>query len=146
MAFPTATDMLAVALAEAQRIARQIKTQATQIRDKAAAGPIDGNELLNTLDYLRNQHDRLGEIAAVPGIGAYSLEQLGADVTADFAAMRSAIQATRAWLANNLPKDGDDYLLLVSLDGNGEQVIREFPPGATAGFRTQLDALLATIE
>jgi hypothetical protein len=146
MPFPTSRQMLANGLSRAQSQASTIKRIAENNRDRMAAGPITAGGVVSLMDNLSGALSVFQEVSALPGIAAYAQEQLGEDVSADFAAMSSATQAARNWIVTALPKDGDGYLLLETMDASGNRTERTFGTAATAGLRTALDALIATIE
>jgi hypothetical protein len=85
--------------------------------------------------------------ASVTGLGQYAKDQFGnqaLDIVAEFNAMTSAVDACGTWINSNVPKDGSGYLLKDKLTVSGVDV-RTFTSAATAGLRTQIDSLLATI-
>jgi len=146
MAFPTSREMLATGLSRAQSQASSIKRIAQNNRDRMAAGPITAGGVLSLLDNLSGALATFQGVAGLAGIAAYAQDQLGQDVAPDFSAMIAEVTACRDWIVSALPKDGDGYLLLETMDAQGSRTERTFSTAATAGLRTALDALIATIE
>jgi hypothetical protein len=68
------------------------------------------------------------------------------DVVAEFTAMESAVEDCRDWIVANLPTDADGYLVIRTLNADGTLTDRMFAPAQTAGLRTEIDAVLATID
>lgn len=150
MPFPSSdTATTSDALLALRQGASQIKSQTTQIRAQSLTGTLSANLIVVYLGYLRAVRARMVALAATPSLAAYAQQQLGNasfDVAAAFTAMTAALDATTSWVATNLPKDGSGYLLAVQMDAQGVTTDRVFDSATLAGFRTQLDALLATIS
>lgn len=148
MAFPSLADPLARALINVQNTARQLKTYAQSLKDTSAAGPISANSIVDFYLALVAAKTVFTATAAVPGIAQYAKDQFGnqsLDVAAEFTAMSNAVNSCGTWINNNLPKDGSGYLLKDKLTVSGVDV-RTFSAATTAGLRTQLDSLIATIN
>jgi hypothetical protein len=82
----------------------------------------------------------------VPGIGQWAQDRDGGEsynVAAEFTAVNNAIDSCGAWVVSNFPASGG-YIQKDQL-GAGGVTVRTFSSAATAGFRTELDALLATL-
>lgn len=153
MPFPSAggtkADSLADAWERARAVAASVKQQATNLSTLSAAGPISGMSIIRFCGDLADARDTFTRLAAVPGLGAYAQEQVatpGLDVVAEFNAMGAAIDATRTWITTNFPKDAGNYLLAVQFTAQGRTTERTFDSESLAGFRTQLAALIATID
>jgi hypothetical protein len=153
MAFPssvgTKSDSLADAWERARAVASSVKQQAQNLNALSLAGPVAGPSIIRFCGDLADARDVFTRLAAVPGLGAYAQEQVAdpaLNVANEFNAMVAAIDATRTWITANFPKDAGSYLLAVSFDANGRTVERTFDSAALAGFRTQLAALIATID
>ena len=149
MAFPStaATVSLANAWNRAMDVAGYVKTQADTLRTRSLAGDVGSSSILGYLVTLAEARVELVAIAALPGIGAYAQEQVNnpsLNVAAEFATMIAAMDACRDWVIANFPQSGG-FLLAVSFNGGGRTVDRQFSTASLAGFRTQLDALIATI-
>lgn len=148
MAFPGTVDPLARALLTAQDTARTVKTQASSASAAMAAGDVSGNVIIEIYVALVAAKTKFDAVAAVSGIGRYAKDQFadqGFDVVAAFTAMTDAITDCGTWINTNFPKDGNGYLLKDKLTASGVDV-RAFTTAQTAGLRTVLNALIATIE
>ena len=147
MAYPTGT--LAKALEDIDRDLIQLRAFAVRRRDEMAAGNVAATTVLGDLFVRLRQHEHALDAAAdTPGIGPYAQEQKSdgtLDVVAEFNAVMAAISGVTGWIAANFPKDVNGFLLAQTLSPEGP-VDRTFSPTDTAGLRTQLDALIATIE
>jgi len=150
MAFPTdSRDDLERAWNGVKGAAGQVKASALAVRTSSAAGPIEARAIVVLADQLANANDRLARYTVVPGLLAYVREQINSatfDVVAEYNAMLAQINATRTWIVNNFPKDASNYLLYHTFGADGRIVQRTLTTAQTAGLRTQLDALLATLE
>ena len=131
----------------AKSTAAQAKQLAQQSRDAMAAGTVSGNVIRQLLDRLLIAKTTFQSVAAVPGIAAYAQAQEGDgayDVAAEFTAMTDAIDDVGAWILANVPTSGG-YVQMEQWSASGVSV-RQFTTAQTAGLRTQLDALIATID
>ena|ERR1043166_4600884 len=153
MAFPSTTgtkrDDLQGAWQQARSLAAAIKTQTQNVRAQSAAGTLGASVLLAYLTEVADVRTQLLIDAAVPGIGAYAQSQINDatfDVSAAFTAMVNQLTSARDWIIANFPKDASGFLLAQTLAADGHQQDRVFTAAQTAGLRTTLDALLATID
>lgn len=147
-AFPANQDQQARGLSNAQATAKNLKTHATNLRAQMAAGNIEADQIVDLYRYLIQTKDRLNAVAAIPGIAQYAKDQFNnqsLDIVAEFNAMVTEIQDTIDLIVSIFPKDGNGYLLKDKLIATGIDN-RDFTPAQTATLRTQLDALIATIE
>lgn len=83
-------------------------------------------------------------IKLIPGIAQYAKDQeqdQGYDVTAEFVALISAIEAVMAEIKNTFPVDADGYLLEKKLNAQGTYNFRQFTPTQTATLRSLLAAV-----
>jgi hypothetical protein len=148
MAFPSTADPLSRALLDVQTEARSLKQYVTDVRAQCAAGPVSANLIVELYLRLVQANTRFTAAAAVTGLGQYAKDQFSnqaLDVVAEFTAMSTAVVACGTWIINNMPKDAGGYLLKDQLTPAGVSV-RSFTSAETAGLRTQLDALLATVN
>jgi hypothetical protein len=125
----------------------QMKQQAQGARDTMAAESVPSKTIIDVFLRLRGDRAAFDAAKAVPGLAAYAREQYdnpALDIVAEFNAMTSAIDNVTNWISTNFPKDGGGFLLAQTLGANGP-VDRMFTPAQTAGLRTQLDALIATV-
>jgi hypothetical protein len=151
MAFPSSTshDDLDRAWDAIKNAVVTIKVLSTALLAECAAGPVRGDRILGYAATIANCRDDLVRYTAVNGIEAYVRSQINnptLNLVAEYTAMLTQITATRAWIISNFPHDASNYLLYQTLDGAGRIVVRTFSPAETATFRTQLTALLATID
>lgn len=148
MSFPTtSTVTLAVALQSLCDVANNVKILSSNIKTQSLTGLLTAPVILNYMAGLRSFRSRMAAVASTPGLQAYAQAQLGntVDIAAEYTTMTSALDAAVAWVAANLPKDGSNYLLSQQIAGDGTITDRVFTSVSLAGFRTQLDALIATI-
>jgi hypothetical protein len=152
MAFPSSVGVpyiLANAWDSARKFAGQLKISATNLRAASLAGPVTSSDILNFQVLMADIKAQLAVVAAVPGLAAYAQAQVNnpsLDVAAAFTAMSNAIDNTGSWVITNFPKDGSGFLLSQTFNGGGRPTDRTFTTVTLAGFRTQLDALIATID
>ena len=150
MPFPASNGALSDVLEETCRFAVAMKQHAERASAKAAAGNVTSTDIIDLDIRLRQWRATLAEAGATPGIGAYAQEQLGdgtLDVAAEFNAMLGAIDNVTGWIRANFPVGSGQaagYLLARTWGPDGP-VDRLFSPTQTAGLRTQLDALAATV-
>ncbi len=149
MAFPASTEILSRVLDQIAQVMLQVKSGAQQIRAASLSGPIGANSVITYVGDLADQRDRLVALSAAPGLAAYAQEQYNngsLNIAAEFTATLAAITATRDWIVTNFPKaPTTNELKEKTFDANGRVVLNTFSTASLAGFRTQLDALIATI-
>jgi hypothetical protein len=152
MAFPstvgTKPDTLANAWEGSRQVAGAIKTHAQTLRAQSLAGPVSSSSLLGFLVAVAEAKTRLNVYSAVPGLAAYAQEQVDdptLNIAAEFGALVDALDDIRDWGIANFPASGG-YLLAVQFTADGRTTDRQFSTAALATFRTQLDALIATID
>lgn len=145
MAYPT--GMLSFVLEGIDQRILKVKQQAQALRTDAAAGAIQSGRILSTHQYLRAERAALTAAASTPGLAQYARDQKNnqtLDVVAEFTAVIAAIDQVVGWIETNFPKDAGGFLLERTLGADGP-LERTFTPAQTAGFRTQLDSLIAMI-
>lgn len=152
MAFPS-TDgthrQLSEVLRAIRELAKQVKADSTSLRTRTAAGPVSCNAIISYVDTLAALKARMGVLAQAPGLAAYAATQFsepGFDIAAEYAQMVAQIDATGSWIATNIPKDAGGRWLAAEELVNGVRVDRMLSSASTSGLRTQLDALIATID
>lgn len=154
MALPQ-TPPLSKILHDARQRWTRTKTTAQNVRSRAASGPISATIAVGLLDNVRTDIAYFEAVAATPGIGAYAAEQYGSGYTIgpDFTAFVSALEDVRDWIVGALPREpvnpadptGPRHLLLQTVAADGSRTDRTFSVAQTAGLRTVLDALIATV-
>lgn len=145
MAYPT--GLLSIVLEDIDRRAAGIKLYVSQVKAEAAAGNIPSTRILDVFINLKQERVALAAATSTAGLPAYAQAQKnqpGLDVVAEFNAMTAAIDGVTSWIVNNFPKDAGG-ILLERTWGASSPVDRTFTPTQTAGFRTVLDTLIATI-
>jgi hypothetical protein len=133
---------------EAKSIAAELKRLCQDTKAATAAGPVSANVIRQLYDRLLSAKARFAIIAAIPGIGAYAQQQEGDplyDVAAKFTAMTTEINDTINWIIGAIPTGTGGLVLLETWTTSGVSV-RTFTTAQTAGLRTELDALIATID
>ena len=143
MAFRASNQIQSDALSEAKRRANDLKAYLLEVKAASAAGPISGNLAIALMERLVSDKARFTAIAAVPGLAAYAQEQEsdGAyNVATEFTAMTNAIDSLGAWLIANVNTTG-----WVTFSAGGVAT-KTFSSASTAGLRTAIDSLTATIN
>lgn len=157
MVFPSSTGTHQTSLSEgwqrARFISSGVKAGAVSLRAKSVAGTMTATDILS---YVRQNFDaftEFGALAAISGMTAYAQSQVadGAlDIAADFTAMRNAMVGVTNWVLANFPKTPTTNELRAYTfngDNSGRLVDVVFSvPANTAGLRTVLDTLIATID
>lgn len=150
MTFIISTQTLSAGWQSAQDTARQIRASATAQKATSAAGMTLAAIALFE-GQLRAYRTRLLQIAGLPGIATYvgTLADTpnGYNVSTEFNTMVSAIVDTINWIRTNTPKDGNGYILAQQWapDLNSSLVDRSFTGAELTGYRTVLDALIASV-
>jgi hypothetical protein len=148
MAFPSQTDA-ATAWQVIRNTASTIKVRSTGLNTLSLAGNVGSSALLEYLDWLLDRRADLAAYAATPGLAVYAQDQVNnpsLNITTEFNSMTAAIDNLRTWMTTNFPKDGSGFLLAHTFDGAGRKVDRLFSTAALATFRTNLQAVIATID
>jgi hypothetical protein len=153
MAFPSETGTKEFDLERAWSHARQwagmVKLAASNVRTLSLAGTLTATNVLQLSNHLADAKVEFARVSSVPGIGAYAQEQVAnpaLNIATEFTGMTNAIDGTIGWIVANFPKDGGGFLLAQTILASGRQQDRVFTAVATAGFRTQLDALISAID
>jgi hypothetical protein len=153
MAFPGAgglvQDNLDEAWGLARALARDVKVTAQGVRNDSASGILKTSQIFQLTTLLADAKDRLNVIKAMTGMGPYAQEQVGdsgINIATEFNSMISAMDSVVSWVSTNFPKDGSNFLLGWTMSPAGRLVDRVFSAAATAGFRTELDALTSSIS
>lgn len=144
MAYPTGN--LSVTLDEIDRILSNVKAYCLSCRNKSAAQDITSTNIFDVFSRLKSDRARLEVLRVAPGLGAYAQSQknnASLNIATEFTAVLNAIDGVTAWITTNFPVSST-FLLAQTLGANGP-VDRLFTTAATAGFRTALDSLIATI-
>ncbi len=148
MAFPASTQVKVDGFQELRTTANELKRTMQTKKDQMASQTVSASFILSILKQLKRAVIVFDEVAAIDGIVEYVQAQYDdntLNVVAEFSAMKTASDNTIAWIVTNLPKDSNNYLLLREIDVQGNITDRTFTSAITAGLRTQLDTLIATI-
>ena len=143
MAFRASNQSLQDVLVQIKRTAFAVKRDAAALRSDSGS---QATPFVRIQDFYRSLQARRADMtarAATPGLAAYAKDQendQSYDVVAEFNVMRAAIVATEDWIVINMPAT-----IAVS-SSTSDIVLADFSPGAMAGLRTQLDALIAAID
>lgn len=142
-------NSLVYALNVTQNCAAQAKDRATSAVAVMGAGPVDANFVFSLLDGLAGLIANLNSVKNTAGLDAYATAQVpgyAGTISSDITATVNAAQACIDWVVANFPKDSTaTFLLAQSLNADGTRTMRGFTSAQTAGFRTALNTLLATI-
>lgn len=147
MAFPSANVIL---LRDALDIVRQaassVKSGAVNLK-AISLGTTGASSIINFALMLAEQKALLAQYAGTPGLGAYAQSQLNSqvDIVAAYTTMVAQIDATVAWIIANFPTAGG-FIQERQFTADGRTTERTFTSDSLAGLRTQLDALIATID
>ena len=153
MAYPASTKTLQTWVQDVDRQASLLKQAAQQQHALSLAGTLNTDFVRRFYDLLKQTHVFFTTAAAVDGIGAYvTAEKQGivANPVAEFQAMQAAVAATISWLNTNVPQGsfgGNNYKLgwTFPADNTTPSAPLTFTAAQTAGYRTELSALIATI-
>lgn len=154
MAYPASTKTLQRWLQEVDSRAESLKQRASAQKASSSANSLTILDVRTFCDFLIETNVLFTEAEAVPGIAAYlNTEKQGtvADPVAEFVAMRNAVVATLNWLRTNVPQGsfgGTDYKLGFNFPASNtvKTTPLTFTAAQTAGYRTVLDSLIATVE
>ena len=149
MAYPASTQALAQAVADADRLALQVKYNLQNLVTASAAGATSRTLYVDLLRILTNAITGWTRIAAMPGIAAYVQDQKSdgnLDVVAEFGAMVAAVTDLRSWIFSAFPVDsGSGAALSETITIEGVRTSLTFSSGALATFRTKSNTVIALI-
>jgi len=143
MAFRASNQIQSDALSEAKRRANDLKTYLLEIKAVSNAGPISGNLVIALHERLVADKARFTAIAAVPGLASYAQAQendVGYNVGTEFTGMMNAIDSLGGWIITNVNTTN-----WVTFSASGVAT-KTFSSAQTAGLRTAIDSLTATIS
>lgn len=145
MAYPT--NALAQVLEDVDRRAMSVKEYATRYRTQMAAGDVLATVIVDLFIRLKSDKAAFVTAASTSGLGVYAQAQKNdqnLNIGNEFTAMNAAIDGVTTWIETNFPKDANGYLLRETWSASGP-VDRAFSSANTAGLRTVLATLIATI-
>lgn len=148
MALKVTNDDPAIAYAGVKTRLRAFRQYTIDVRAACAAGSVSGNLIKEY--FLRLIAEKAANVAAaaVSGIGAFAQEYdggAGYDVSTEFAAFNTALDAARDWMIANVPTATQGEVRMETWSTSGISV-RTFSSAQTAGFRTTLDSVLAAMS
>lgn len=149
MAFPASTLTLANALDGVRQTALRIKQQTQSLRIRSAAGDVPRADFVKLQRLLNQSVVQFDQFVTVPGLAQYAQDQLGdatLDLAAEYSAMRTAALTLRDWIFNAIPRSASGAAELRTVDAEGNEVDLVVTPAQSAGFRTEADSFIATIE
>lgn len=153
MAFPASggtIEALSDALNRTRALARAAKLTSVSLRDASAAGPIVARRAVQVMEELSSINDQFNVLKAVPGLGDYAKAQYADanfNIATEFTTMQNALVACVNWITTNIPKDTvSSRWILVEEIVDGKRVDRTLTTVQTAGLRTVLDTLIASIN
>lgn len=149
MAFKASSIILVTAYERIKTEAAAVKRRSERLRDQSAAGAISADLIIDWVHEQKNRKDAMAALAATPGLVAYAKNQEDDgtyDVVSEYNAMITGIDTVIEWVDSNFPQDGSGYLLKDQMAVDGTITPRAFSTAATAGMRTELDALIALID
>ena len=150
MAWPASQEYLVQTFTEANQTALRIKERTQDLRDRSAVGDLDRRFIFSHHQKLIEAINIFNTAKATPGIVQYAQDQFNdptLDVTAEYTAMLDAATSMATWVVNNFPTDATtDALLMQKFGVGGVAEPLVFTTAQLAGWRTEADALIATIN
>ncbi len=150
MGVPSTTNYDAgTAVASVSAVAASLKQQCASYITALQSGPVSADQIIGVLSSMSGQGDRIASLKATTGLNAQAQAQIPGYVgtmTSDITALQTVLQGVIDWVVNNIPKDGNGFILVYTMTPTGNKVARTFSPAQTAGLVTQLQALQATIS
>lgn len=149
MSFPATNQNLADAFRLLKGRAADVRSQSVALRASSLAGPVAADRILAYLQMLARSRTEMTTLASTPGLAVYAQEQENnpaLNIATEFTSMIAQLDATISWVVTNFPQDANGFKLAFTLNAQGLPVYRTFDTATLAGFRTTLDALIATIS
>lgn len=149
MAFPASNQNLADAYRLLKGRANDVRSQSVNLRALSLAGAVGADRILGYAAMLARSKVEMAALSAAPGLAAYAQAQennVSLNIVTEYNTMTAQIDATVAWIVANFPQDGGGFKLAFTMANDGTLVYRTFDTPTLAGFRTTLDALIATIS
>lgn len=142
-------NSLPYALGVVQNYAALAKEKATSAVATMTAGAVDTIFVFTLLDQLSGLIANLNAVKNTAGLNSRATADVptyAGTMTTDITSTINAAQACIDWVVANFPKDASaTWLLAFSLNASGTRSARSFSSAQTAGLRTALNDLLATI-
>jgi hypothetical protein len=153
MSYPASTKTLQKWVQEIDEKAVFLKAAAQQQSSLSSANQLNMDAVRRFFDLLVSVNVYFTSAASVTGLANYLIaekQNQTADPFGDFTTMRNAVTATLDWLRTNVPEavfSGSTYKLgfLFPSDNVTASSSLTFTAAQTAGYRTALTSLIATI-
>lgn len=145
MAYPT--GMLAITLQRIDEKVAWLKVFCNGRIVALAANDQPASRITDLYEALRETRNQLAAMSGVSGLTQYARDQKAnqaLDVVQEFQTLMAQIDACTQWIATNLPKDANGYLLIRKL-GDDYLVDRQFTPAQTSGLRSVLQNIVDAI-
>lgn len=149
MGFPATNNTVPEALARIRREAAALKHQAAGWHAKMLAGTVTVENLGSMIDTLRNIDGIFQAAVDTYGkdeLGAVATSYLGSDPTADFDAMRAAMEAARVAIRDTVPTHNGQVLSYDQDSETGEQTSVTMSAADTMAAQAALQALIDAID
>lgn len=147
MGFPASTLTLQKAWEDFQSQALKAKTLSQNLRDESLAGD---TARVRYYDLSQSLNDILARwvwlLANTTGLQAYARQQVEndtLDLNAEYITMRNAVTSLRNWIIANIPSDAGSGAALLRLPDGTDIMVTT---AQSAGFRTEADAVIASID
>lgn len=128
--------------------AAHVKQLSQRLSAQSASTGLTADQIVGYASSLKQAQDLFAQMTATPGLAQYAKdlqEDQNYEIVTEYQTMNTQITATLVWISANLPSStfGHD---IIRIEADGSPTWRSFTPAQTAGFRTELDALAATID
>ncbi len=133
----------------ARRESGELKESLTQHNDAMAAQGVSVAYLIGILNRLTASVKLFSDVKAIPNIVAYAQDQMGEparDFGKELDAMIAACTAAETSIIRDIPKDPSRHMQERTISESGEIVEVTLTTAQTANVRTDLAAVIATID
>lgn len=147
MAFKASNTLPADAYNSVKGAAAQLKINMQSQVAYMAANGADFGYLQGVYRTLERANNQFNALKATPGLAQFAKDQeddQAYDVAAEFTAMQTAITSAMAWMVANVPTSAT--LKTIDQWGDESPILDTFTPAQTAGLRTELQAVIGTID
>ena len=124
----------------------RVRGRGQSLQAASLAGSTPRTDYIAYMAQLNVAASKLNAARSTPGIVAYVRNQLdnqALDVDGILSTAGTACATLRDWIFTNFPQNGGGGWLVFSYDSAGVQTTLLFTTGQLAGFRTNVDTLLA---
>ena len=150
MAFKASNEVPADAYRRVKGAAVQLKLNCQSFNARLAASGADYPYLRDIYLTLTRANNQFNKLKVTPGLAQYAKDQennQAYDVVAEFNTMQTALQGVLTWMETNIPVTNQNVSPVT--DWANEQTIQIaniFTASQTSGLRTEMAALIATID